>query len=99
MLDINQYTLISEIRTTPLTVKVIPNPVRNRAIIQLEGEHIQDAAWLKVYDINGNVVLRQQIKQSVEQIYVSKMPAGTYVYEVLSNIGQQLFNGKIIVLH
>lgn len=99
MLDINQYTLISEIRTTPLTVKVIPNPVRNRAIIQLEGEHIQDAAWLKVYDINGNVVLRQQIKQSVEQIDVSKMPAGTYVYEVLSNIGQQLFNGKIIVLH
>lgn len=57
------------------------------------------AAWLKVYDINSNVVLRQQIKQSVEQIDVSKMPAGTYVYEVLSNIGQQLFNGKIIVLH
>ena len=57
------------------------------------------AKWLSVYDINGQVVLNERINSTLEQIDVSSMPSGTYFYEVLTELRQKLFIGKIIILH
>lgn len=99
MYDINQYTLVSELELTPVMVKVIPNPVRQKAIVEIEGDKMNAAKWLSVYDINGQVVLNERINSTLEQIDVSSMPSGTYFYEVLTELRQKLFIGKIIILH
>lgn len=95
--NIDQYTLISRIPQNDLKVKIIPNPVRDKAIIELKGDDVYKAKFLNVYNGSGKIINTFKINQNKESLNVSDIPSGFYVYEVTDSKKQKLFSGKIMV--
>ena len=71
---------VSEMETTQL-VSCYPNPGNDVLNIRtaLQNAHVE------VYDINGRLVHRQDIKENVTAIEASDWAAGTYIWKVMSN--------------
>jgi hypothetical protein len=95
--NIDQYTFISHILKDDLKVKIIPNPVRDKAIIELEGADVLKAKFLTVYDGSGRIINTIKLNRNKESLNVSDVPSGFYVYEVTDSKKQKLFSGKIMV--
>jgi len=57
-------------------------------------DQINDKTEIKVYNIMGNLVMRQIINKTNTQLNVSKLPAG--VYMVSANDGTITNNSKFV---
>jgi hypothetical protein len=77
---------------------VYPNPVINRATVEIE-VNLQGVADIMILDINGRVVSRQNenLMKGLNKLNfnVSHLAAGTYIMKISS--GNQVFTGKFIV--
>jgi hypothetical protein len=77
---------------------VYPNPVINRATVEIEA-NLQGVADIMILDINGRVVSRQNenLMKGLNKLNfnVSHLAAGTYIMKISS--GNQVFTGKFIV--
>ena len=51
--------------------------------------------FVEVYDMNGRLILRQEIAENVTAINAETWPAGIYVWKMISD-GKEVENGKWI---
>ncbi|HEU4858553.1 MAG TPA: T9SS type A sorting domain-containing protein, partial [Chitinophagaceae bacterium] len=58
-------------------MNIFPNPAREMINVSLEGMNAK--AEIKIYNIMGNLVMRQVTNKTNTQINVSKLPAGVYM--------------------
>lgn len=73
-------------------MNIFPNPAGEMINVSLEG--MNSKAEIKVYNIMGNLVMRQVTNKTNTQVNVSKLPAG--VYMVSASDGSATRNSKFV---
>jgi len=76
----------------PATLAVYPNPARDFIIVETPAN---SSGVLKLYDINGKVVLQKEIKEVASKIDISSLNSGVYVLQL--SAGNGLISNKIVV--
>lgn len=59
--------------------RVFPNPVENRLMVERDFASVVD---FKLYDLYGKVVLLKKLQERIEEIEVSNLPKGMYVFDI-----------------
>ncbi len=79
-----------------LELKVIPNPMRDRAWIQLKGVQTEEVVTLRLFDVSGSLV--QQAQGDSEGVWLerSDLVSGMYFFTMEAE-GIWLASGKIVV--
>jgi len=72
-------------------IKVYPNPASNYINVSF-ANNTKDAILFNLFNIQGQIVLSKTIKNN-EQINISNLPKGMYLYNILVN--GDVFSGKI----
>ncbi|MFN8252376.1 MAG: M4 family metallopeptidase [Ferruginibacter sp.] len=75
------------------TLRVYPNPVTDVMNISVPGA-IDAKAILKVVDVNGKLVLQQQITSNIQAVNIAKLPQGVYLVKVEN--GGNVITSKIV---
>lgn len=93
-----QVVVISteELEKEAIAVKVIPNPFRDHAVIQVEGLEASDALQLQVFNVMGQQVVNLQGNQNSFEINRGTLEAGVYVFRIVEE-GQLKATGKFII--
>ena len=66
-------------------LKVYPNPVQQTLILETTLEN----ATLQLFDINGRMLLSQELINKVAMLNMEKLPAASYVVRVHNNMESQ----------
>ena len=75
---------------------LVPNPAKTTVEITLDVEQTEGVKILRVYAINGQILLERIITNSKTTIDVNQMENGAYLYEVLQD-GTSIHQGKLII--
>ncbi len=75
--------------------KIYPNPTANTLYLKLD--HFTEGAKLLVYNMNGQVVVSDYIKENYNAIDVSNLHVGMYYLKVIDGKGEQIGEVKKIV--
>lgn len=75
--------------------KVYPNPAQEVLNIERMGGE-ENEARLEIRNVTGTLVRSAQIRESVQQIQVSDMAPGLYLYQVFE-VGKMVHSGKLII--
>jgi hypothetical protein len=81
--------IISLLNKADGTVTVYPNPIKNKATLQINDRSLMNTA-AKITDINGRTVQTFIIKNNVEVIDMSILPAGMYLLQTANGGNKKL---------
>ena len=76
------------------SVKVSPNPVRDRLMVNLAG--LQGQVNAVIYNTQGQIMKRQQSYDGSYSIDVSTLPQGVYLIKMTNGFGKHLHSSKFI---
>jgi hypothetical protein len=82
--------------TEPATgpsVRLSPNPVRDVCTVFIP-DRLGEAVTMQLYDLRGRVVKSVQWTGASEQIDLSGLPAGTYIYDLRGKDWRK--SGKVV---
>lgn len=79
-LDKNNTTTATIDEITSETVTIYPNPVSY--ILNVKVNEIQSEGSLELYNSAGIKVLSQALKSTSEEMYLDKLPSGTYILNI-----------------
>jgi hypothetical protein len=86
------YSKIVAVNIQPYAGVMIayPNPVKNEMLVMYNLQNSKQAE-LRVIDISGKTVLRQQltVAQNQSSLNLSALPAGTYFVQLITDKGVQ----------
>ena len=91
-----QYVTGVEEQQNNLSVTIFPNPMKESATLQINGELKMDNGQFELYDINGKCVSKLSIVNYQLSIERGNLSAGTYLYNIV-NEGTMFATGKLIV--
>ncbi len=83
--------------SSPIRVRIYPNPVIRDATIHIEGIDTNEPLQLIIYDLNGNLVKSASFSENEFKFTRGDLADGTYIYSVSSGSGA-FCSGKIILL-
>lgn len=89
-------TSVEGVETTPIAVKVIPNPFQDQAVLKIEGVTGTSPLQLQVFNVMGQQVLFQQSNQHSFQLQRGNLETGVYLFRIVEE-GQVKATGKFIV--
>jgi hypothetical protein len=75
-------------------IRLYPNPVDNILIVDLG--NLSGKATIKIYDINGRIVIDQSANPGINRLYTNKLSSGLYFVKVIENNGNLIYNQKIV---
>jgi hypothetical protein len=81
-----------QIKTTEAIL--YPNPASE--IINIEFSQVYQTATIQLLDIGGKMVLEKQLNSNYQNLNISALPAGTYVYGIFNKDGLDE-RGKLVV--
>ncbi|MBR9975449.1 MAG: T9SS type A sorting domain-containing protein, partial [Bacteroidetes bacterium] len=83
-------------RSIPLTLDLYPNPARNSLLVNLQGN--SQAMTLVLYDLLGQPVLRQQLREgdTMARLPFTGLSSGMYLLVAFSGSGEQLALYKVV---
>lgn len=83
-------------RSFPLTLELYPNPARHALLVSLQGN--TQATTLVLYDLLGQPVLRQQLREgdTMARLPFAGLPSGMYLLVAFSGSGEQLALYKVV---
>ena len=82
----------ASLETVKEGTNVYPNPVADRLIIKVD--RLQESAMVKVYNINGAVIISARLTNTIQSIPVQTLTAGIYYVQVIN--GTVLTTKKIV---
>ena len=83
------------------SICIFPNPANASIAIKLNN-NLQEVSSLKIMNINGEIVAQHPLLKNnydAQQIDISQLPNGIYVYSLFSNNKQLGKPGKLVILH
>ena len=80
-------------KATKDKLKLYPNPVDDKLTIEIKDKNVN----FTLFNLNGKLILSNQLKSTVNTIDVSAINSGIYFYEVSNTKGIKLVKGKLIV--
>lgn len=89
VITISETTLVNE--TGDLSLKIYPNPFRDKLFIETEEE-----AELSIFGISGNQLMHVQLKNSKKEISMSNHPPGIYFLKL--QVGNEVVTKKVVKL-
>lgn len=81
------------VNTETLTVKLFPNPTRDRLSVYVIGDNSRRN--LTVFDIKGRIVYSQPLSDMITTLSLAKLAKGMYVVKVTGADGKVLYSEKI----
>lgn len=70
-----------------------PNPAGN--LIQVQVASLYSDTYFELFDLNGRIILREELKSNTTAINIRSMAAGVYMYRIQKN-NESLKQGKLI---
>ena len=83
------------------SISIFPNPANTSIAIKLN-KNLQEVSSLKIMNMNGEIVAQHPLLKNnydAQQIDISQLANGIYVYSLFSNNKQLGKPGKLVVLH
>ncbi len=83
------------------SIYIFPNPANTSIAIKLNN-NLQEISSLKIMNMQGEIVAQHTLLKNnydAQQIDISQLPNGIYVYSLFSNNKQLGKPGKLVVLH
>ena len=80
---------------------IFPNPANTSIAIKLN-KNLQEVSSLKIMNMQGEIVAQHKLLKNnydAQQIDISQLPNGIYVYSLFSNNKQLGKPGKLVILH
>jgi hypothetical protein len=77
------------------SVRVYPNPNNGQFTIGITG--ISGNFFVKIYNVLGQEVYTEQLKNQDTQINLSSQPDGIYIYRVFSETGSAISTGRLVI--
>jgi len=91
-------TGVASISGAENNVQLFPNPAQDRVQVAFDLPANAQGVHVSLYDLTGRVVLQQQVLTPAQQLDVSSLNPGTYIYKVASLSEATLHgSGKLIV--
>ncbi len=87
-------TSIPSVSSNP-SVKVYPNPSNGQFTINLT--NISGTPYVKIYNVLGQEVYQNQLKNQNNQINLGTQAKGIYIYRVFNETGSAISTGRIVV--
>jgi len=86
-----------EMRSKVITaaVKAYPNPFQDRIILEVNGDG-QGENTVRIFDINGRLIMQEKLASSRMEINLSNLSGGTYMYQVINQRQKMLASGKLV---
>lgn len=84
---------VDEISGKPLQLLVYPNPATS--FVNIASGLYTDLEFL-LYDLNGKLLLREQLNASEQSISIEHLPAGMYIYRIIQ--GEKLLESSRLVV-
>jgi hypothetical protein len=84
-------------RTTKFTsteTLLYPNPAQEQVVVEFSLAYSR--AWLEISNMNGQQVLAARLTENAQQVDISALPAGSYIYRIYNSAGLNE-SGKLIV--
>jgi hypothetical protein len=90
-------TAVPKINAPSLNINVFPNP--NRGVFSIDFSAELSKAEIIIYDIFGREIYSETLNQveGNDRIDISSQSSGVYLYRVISENGEQLGEGKVII--
>jgi len=88
-------TGINEISPESNSVKIFPNPSTGIFTFNLSGNN--EKANLIIYNMLGENICKTEFNTGTTQINLSSQPAGIYLYRIVSEKGEAIANGKLVI--
>jgi hypothetical protein len=71
-----------------------PNPAQEQVVVEFSLAYSR--AWLEISNMNGQQVLAARLTENAQQVDISALPAGSYIYRIYNSAGLNE-SGKLIV--
>jgi len=95
--EITYSSIDREIDQSIISASVYPNPASTFIHFQFNREvDFQESFTVQIYSSSGRIVQSQLISQNSEPISVQNLPAGNYIYRVISKEEKQMVTGQFI---
>jgi hypothetical protein len=75
-------------------ISLYPNPVTN--ILNVKLGNIADKATIRVYDMNGRVLIDQLANSGINKVNTARLSSGLYFVKVIESNGNMIYNQKIV---
>jgi YD repeat-containing protein len=82
-----------ETNKIPIEIEVHPNPVQEKLYLTINGLG-ENSGYFTIFDFNGKLIKRQEIRSKESAIDFSQSPPGTYL--LIIHVGQQTQTYKIV---
>jgi photosystem II stability/assembly factor-like uncharacterized protein len=76
------------------SLKIYPNPVREKISIELPGSGASMIGTVYIYGMTGQEMFRQEVKSSKVELSVSSLPSSAYFIRMISSKGTGI--GKFV---
>ena len=77
-----------------MQVKIYPNPTKGQLSVEINGLPDGDDGAIRIYSMQGELILEQQVSYSRVNLDISGQPVGTYIMRI--NVGGKNTTWKII---
>jgi len=94
-ISLSDVLSINEVAATSGTAKIYPNPSNGCFTISIQS--ITNKAQVEVYNMLGQSIYRSNLNPINTYINLSGQPAGVYLYRIVSEYGEYIANGKLII--
>ncbi|MFT5824422.1 MAG: hypothetical protein ACI8ZM_005690, partial [Crocinitomix sp.] len=65
-------------------IKVYPNPTNDNIIVNIEGRELSKNCNIRLFSLDGRLVLEQEIIQSNTTLNLTELTSGTYLLQVIN---------------
>lgn len=87
------FTSVNEINNTKAQIHIYPNPANNILFVNTRQTNLQNTT-VSIYNIQGQQLLQQNIRQSQTEIDIQKLAKGIYIIKVIN--GNEVIQGKFV---
>ena len=87
------FTSVNEINNTKAQIHIYPNPANNKLFVNTRQTNLQNTT-VSIYNIQGQQLLQQNIRQSQTEIDIQNLSKGIYIIKVLN--GNEVMQGKFV---
>jgi hypothetical protein len=82
---------------TDLSIQLYPNPTSDYLQFEIETNHVYSEQFdLKVYNVNGQLLMNRQLRTGLNRYNVGHFPVGTYFYSIVNEDNELVKSGQFL---
>lgn len=86
---------IDKLTSTESSINLYPNPNNGRFTMALQ--NVKQSAQIEIYNMLGQSIYQIKLNSRNTEINLSNQPAGVYLYRVITENGEYISSGKVVI--